>query len=168
MNPPSTPGLVARLAGALLRNRRLVRAPIWLYRARLGTVFGHRLLMLEHIGRRTGARRYVVLEVVDRPTEDSYVVAAGFGARAQWLRNVQHNPRVRIYLASHRPAPATATPLPPDQAAAALQRYAERHPRAWRRLKPVFEQTLGAPITETGTSLPLVQLDTDHPTGRTR
>jgi hypothetical protein len=44
-----------------------VRAPVWLYRARLGFVFGSRLLMLEHTGRKTGIRRYVVLETVDHP-----------------------------------------------------------------------------------------------------
>ncbi|HTM84573.1 MAG TPA: nitroreductase family deazaflavin-dependent oxidoreductase, partial [Mycobacterium sp.] len=39
-----------------------MRAPIWLYRARLGALLGSRLLMLEHRGRTSGARRYVVLE----------------------------------------------------------------------------------------------------------
>jgi len=158
----STPPLrsrTARLADRLLRNRRLVRAPIWLYRARLGFLFGHRLLMLEHRGRKTGARRYVVLEVVDHPAPGEYVVASGFGKRAQWLRNVMHDPQVRVYLGSRAPAAATATLLDPEQAGAVLRRYAARHPRAWQRLKPVFEQTLGAPITEEGTSLPLVRLD---------
>ena len=46
-----------------LRHRSLVRAPIWLFRARLGFVFGSRLLMIEHTGRKTGARRYVTVEV---------------------------------------------------------------------------------------------------------
>lgn len=40
-----------------LRTRWLVRAPIWLYRARLGAVLGSRLLMLEHTGRTSGQRR---------------------------------------------------------------------------------------------------------------
>ena len=55
------------LGARALRTRWLVRAPINLYRVGLGFLFGTRLLMLEHVGRRTGARRYVVLEVVDRP-----------------------------------------------------------------------------------------------------
>jgi hypothetical protein len=52
----------------VLRSRRLMRAPIWIFRARLGFLFGTRLLMLEHIGRKTGLPREVVLEVFDHST----------------------------------------------------------------------------------------------------
>jgi deazaflavin-dependent oxidoreductase (nitroreductase family) len=99
--------------------RWLVRAPIWLYRGGLGIVFGSRLLMLEHTGRTAGARRYAVLEVIDRPSPGRYVVSSGFGARTQWFRNVQANPHVRVYLGSRRPVPATARLLTPSQAASA-------------------------------------------------
>lgn len=43
--------MFAGTAARMLRSRRLMRAPIWLYRARLGGLLGGRLLMLEHIGR---------------------------------------------------------------------------------------------------------------------
>ena len=157
-NPNASP-VTAAWAARLLRTRWIVRAPVWLYRARLGFVFGPRLLMLEHTGRKTGIRRYVVLEVVDRPDPGTYVVAAGFGDRAQWLRNVRARPRVRVYAGARRPAPATARELTPQEAAAALTAYARRHPRAWAALKPVFEATLGARIDRDGTSLPMVALD---------
>jgi deazaflavin-dependent oxidoreductase (nitroreductase family) len=157
----NTQDRLADLAGALLRTRRLTRAPVWLYRARLGAVFGHRLPMLEHIGRVSGERRYVVLEVLDHPAPGEYVVASGFGLRAQWLRNVMNNPHVRVYVASRRPQPATARLLGPEQAAGTLRRYAAAHPQAWQRLEPVLERTLGVPISEAGTSLRLVRL-TDH------
>jgi deazaflavin-dependent oxidoreductase (nitroreductase family) len=97
--------------------------------------------------------------------QDRLVIASGFGLRAQWLRNILKNPRVRVSIAGHRDTPATATPLDPEQAAIVLRRYAVAHPRAWQRLKPVFEQTLGAPINEAGTSLPMVRLTTDRPIG---
>lgn len=73
----------------ILRSRGLMRAPIWMYKARAGAMFGSRLLMLEHIGRKSGARRYVVLEVVDHPSSNTYVVASGFGTKAQWFRNIR-------------------------------------------------------------------------------
>lgn len=155
--PSSSPG--GPLAARLLRVRWVVRAPVALYRARLGFVLGSRLLMLEHAGRTSGARRHVVLEVVDRPRPGTYVVVSGFGERAQWLRNVRADPRVRVYAGSRRPAPATARQLSAEDAAAALAAYAARHPRAWARLKPVLESTLGARIDETGTSLPVIALD---------
>ncbi len=151
-------------AAALLRFRWLVRAPIWLYRARLGVVLGSRLLMLEHVGRVTGRRRYVVLEVVDHPGPDTYVVVSGFGERAQWFRNVQADPRVRVYRGSRRPAPAVARRLDADAAAAVLARYAAAHPRSWARLRPVLEQTLGRRIGEHGTEPPVIVIDIVDPT----
>jgi deazaflavin-dependent oxidoreductase (nitroreductase family) len=55
-----------------------------------GAVLGHRFLRLEHIGRRSGRRFSVVLEVVryDRRTGEATVIS-GFGAGADWLRNVR-------------------------------------------------------------------------------
>ena len=157
--PAPTSSPAATVAARLLRTRWIVRAPVWLYRARLGFMFGSRLLMLEHTGRKSGIRRYVVLEAVDHPGPHTYIVAAGFGDRAQWLRNVRASPRVRVYAGYHRPVPAIARPLTSEETAAALTAYARRHPRAWAALKPVFEATLGARIDSDGTSLPMIALD---------
>lgn len=145
-------------AGDLLRNRRFVRAPILIYRARLGAIFGKRLLMLEHRGRKTGARRYVVLEVIDHPAPNEYVVASGFGSRAQWFRNLQHDPHARVTIGSHRPATATAMQLDRQQTSQVLQRYARQHPRSWQQLKPIFEDVLGSAIDIDNTDLPLILL----------
>lgn len=158
-HPTSSIGqAIAARGAALLRVRWFVRAPIWFYRTRLGCLFGARMLMLEHIGRRSGVRRYVVLEIVAHPAGDSYVVASGFGAQAQWFRNVRANPQVRLYLGSRKPATATARILRDDEAATTLTSYAAEHPRAWRALKPVVESTLGARIGDEARTLPLVAL----------
>jgi len=149
---------VTRAGAALLRVRWFVRTPIWLYRARLGGLFGSRLLMLEHVGRKSGRSRYVVLEVVDLPAPGGYVVVSGFGARAQWFRNIRANPQVRVCLGSRKPAPAIAHRLDAGAAAASLGRYAAAHPRSWAKLRPVLEDTLGTRITEHGTELPMVVL----------
>jgi deazaflavin-dependent oxidoreductase (nitroreductase family) len=161
--PASATSPVTAIATRLLKTRWIVRAPIWLYRARLGFVFGSRLLMLEHTGRKTGTRRYVVLEAADRAAAGTYVVAAGFGSRAQWLRNIRANPSVRVWIGSHRPAPAQARQLTPQETAEALTAYAARHPRAWAALRPVFEATLGTAISTSGTTLPMVALDLAEP-----
>lgn len=149
---------LTRTGAALLRVRWFVRAPIWLYRARLGIIFGHRLLMLEHVGRRTARRRFVVLEVVDHPTPHRYVVVSGFGTRSQWFRNVEAHPLVRVYLASHPPELATAQRLDAAAGTAALERYAGAHPRAWAKLRPVLEDTLGTRIDE-HSAPPMIALD---------
>lgn len=126
----------------LLRTRWLVRAPIWLYRAGFGFLLGPRMLMLEHIGRKSGATRYVVLEVVERLGPDSYVIVSGFGAQAQWYRNVIAEPQVRISTGCARRVSARAIPIAPAEAESTLNRYAAQHPRAWRRLEPTLRAAL--------------------------
>jgi deazaflavin-dependent oxidoreductase (nitroreductase family) len=132
-----------------------VRAPVWLYRARLGILLGPRFLLLEHTGRKTGTARHVALEVVDRPAPGTYVVVSGFGERAQWLKNIRVSPRVRVFFLSRAPLPATARVLPQDEGTAVLDAYAARHPRAWAAMQPVLERTLGA-----GSLLPVVAFET--------
>jgi deazaflavin-dependent oxidoreductase (nitroreductase family) len=93
-----------------------------------------------------------------RSTPASYVVASSFGEKAQWFRNIKADPRVRIYTGSRAPIPATARIVTQQEADRALGAYAKRHPRAWQRFKPVLERTLGSPITEADTPLPIVEL----------
>jgi deazaflavin-dependent oxidoreductase (nitroreductase family) len=139
-----------------LGNRRLMRAPLWLYRARLGFLFGSRMLMLEHTGRRSGKRRQVVLEVVGHPTHDTYVVVSGFGERSQWYRNVMADPKVRVSAGARAARPARARRLTTVEADRVLADYSTHHRRAWAKFKPVIEATLGAPITEHDTNLPMI------------
>lgn len=154
---------ITAIGARILRSRTLVRAPIWVYRARLGFLFGSRMLVLEHVGRKTGLPRQVVLEVVDHPTPDTYVVPSGFGDRAQWFRNVQANPRVRVRAAGRAATPATARVLGQPEADRALSAYRHRHPRAWASFRSVVEETLGSRISDTNTQLPMVELRLDHP-----
>ncbi|HET9970845.1 MAG TPA: nitroreductase family deazaflavin-dependent oxidoreductase [Streptosporangiaceae bacterium] len=152
----------SRITGAatgLLRTRWLVRAPVWLYRARLGILLGPRFLMLEHTGRKSGTRRYVVLEVVEHPRPGTYIVVSGFGDRAQWFRNIRASPQVLVYTLSRGPASATARILPREEAAAALTGYSARHPRTWAAVKPVLQGTLGSPAAGVESRLPVIALE---------
>lgn len=149
---------IGRVGAKVLGNRALMRAPIWLYRARLGLLFGSRTLLLEHVGRKSGLPRYVVLEVVGHPEADVYVVVSGFGTRAQWFRNVTANPRTRVSVAWHGPREATARRMSQEESDAALTDYVRRHPKGWAKLKNVLENTLGCPISESGTALPVIEL----------
>ena len=81
-----------------------------------GALLGARILMLEHIGRKSGAPRYAVLEVVGHPAPETYVVASGFGRKAQWFHNIRANPRVRVYVGSRAPRRATARVLDQSEA----------------------------------------------------
>jgi deazaflavin-dependent oxidoreductase (nitroreductase family) len=145
----------SELLGRLLKNRVLVRAPIWLYRFHLGFLFGRRMLLLEHIGRKNGARRFAVLEVVDHPGTDEYVIVSGFGERSQWYRNVVANPSVRVSVGVRRNVPAIATPLTHEAAEETLDRYAEHHPRTWRTL----QGAMAAALDTRDLRLPMVRLE---------
>ena len=105
----------------------LFRAPVYLYRWRLGWLFGHRLLLLTHIGRSTGLRRQTVLEVVEyRKAGPEIVVANGFGPDSDWLRNIEARPGEEVtvasqhFLASHRF-------LGEDEAMGVIQGYEHRN-----------------------------------------
>jgi len=150
---------IAHAGVRILTTRWLVRAPIALFRIGAGFLFGGRLLLLEHIGRTSGLTRYVALEVVSRPARGSFVVASGFGTRAQWYRNVVAHPEVRVRWSIAPAAAAIARPLDPAESEAFLAAYVQEHPRTWEKLKPVFEATLGAPVEGPGAALPLVRFD---------
>lgn len=157
-NRPQSARIIAGLGSRILRSRPLMRAPIWLYRARLGWVFGHRMLLLEHIGRSSGQRREVILEVFGEPAPGTCLVVSGFGDRAQWYRNLLAHDRVRVTIGPHGPRAARARVVSQAEADAALQAYAAQRPQAWRRFKPIIEETLGVPIEEQNTALPVVAL----------
>jgi deazaflavin-dependent oxidoreductase (nitroreductase family) len=114
--------------------RLAFRLPIWLYRLRLGWLLGDRLLMLTHIGRKSGLPRQAVIEVVRHdPTSDSYIIASGFGTQVDWFRNIQQNPNVVMQSGTRR-LEAVAERLPLDVAANELRSYAQQHPRAFRTI----------------------------------
>src|SRR5215471_15191337 len=83
--------------------RCLFRAPAYLYRWKCSWLLGRRFLMLVHIGRRTGLRRYTVLEVIEyRKEGPEAVVMSAFGRNADWLRNIEANPGAEVIIGSRR------------------------------------------------------------------
>ncbi len=116
--------------------RLLFRAPIYLYRAGLGSMLGNRILILHHIGRVSGNKHQAVLEIVEHdPAEGSYVVASGWGPSAAWYRNVVQKPEVAIQV-GRRTIPVTAVKLTPDESAEIFARYGMEHRMAARYLLP--------------------------------
>jgi deazaflavin-dependent oxidoreductase (nitroreductase family) len=148
----------------VLRTRWLVRLPIYLFRARLGFIFGHRLIMLEHFGRKTGKRRYAILELIGQKP-GTYFVVSGFGEHADWLRNVRANPRVTVTVGSARGIPAVAKRLEPAAGTVILGDYAERYPRTWQALTPVLKGLSGRRSFALGdvAVVSLTRVDEDRP-----
>ncbi|MFE0255776.1 nitroreductase family deazaflavin-dependent oxidoreductase [Streptomyces sp. NPDC059010] len=143
--------------------RRLaVRAPILLFRAGLGPLLGNRLLLLHHVGRVTDLDRQVVLEVVSRDAGgESWIVASGFGPKADWYQNLRHQPKTVAQIGS-RPHAVTARFLPPPEGAEIMVDYARRHPRTARRLCGFMGFPVDggeASLREAGRAIPFVRLD---------
>ncbi len=139
--------------------RLALRLPIWLYRLGLGGLLGHRFLLLTHRGRKTGRPRTTMLEVVhyDPATHES-VVAAAWAGRADWYRNVQASPALRVQTAGVRYTPAQRF-LTPDEVYATLRAYERAHPLAARAIGPLLGIPFGRPDAElraVAAALPMV------------
>ncbi|MEU8986570.1 nitroreductase family deazaflavin-dependent oxidoreductase [Streptomyces sp. NPDC048558] len=139
-----------------------LRLPILLFRAGLGPLFGRRLLLLHHVGRLTDLDRRVVLEVVSHdPVNESWIVASGFGARADWYQNLRHQPKTVMQIGNRLHA-VTAHFLSPDEGADIMADYAQHHPRTAGRLCAFMglpSDGSEASCREAGRSIPFVRLD---------
>jgi deazaflavin-dependent oxidoreductase (nitroreductase family) len=114
--------------------RWLLRWPRWLYRAKLGWLLDKRFLLLTHTGRKTGRPHQTVLEIVNyAPATGVFVVASGWGEKANWFRNLQAQPAVTITVGTQS-RPALAVRLSETEATHALFAYAWQHPFAFRQM----------------------------------
>jgi len=114
--------------------RHVLRAPVHLYRWRLGFLFGERFLMLTHVGRVSGRQHQTVVEVVehDRDTGE-FIVCSGTGPDADWYRNLQANPVVAVQVRNRTWTPRQRL-LGPSEAATRFAGYEQAHPETARRL----------------------------------
>ncbi len=124
--------------------RWFMRMPIAFYKIGLGGLLGGRFLLLNHVGRKSGLPRQVVLEVVNHdPATDTYTVAAGFGPTSDWFRNLQSSPDVTIQVGRRKMA-VTAHFLTQAEGGEVMMDYARRYPKAALGLS----KTLGYPVGE--------------------
>lgn len=142
--------------------RALFRAPIFLYRVHLGWLFGSRLLLLTHTGRKSGLPRQTVIEVVthDKGT-GAYYVAAAWRKKADWYLNILQTPRVRVQVGK-RLFEAEANQTSREEAERVLWEYAGKHPVALRELSSMMLGERLQPTRETcarlAGSIPLIAL----------
>jgi deazaflavin-dependent oxidoreductase (nitroreductase family) len=114
--------------------RFFFRAPIWLYKFHLGWLMGNRMFKITHTGRISGQPRQVVLEVVKHdPDNDVYYIAAAWGEKSDWVKNIRANPKVKVQVGS-RKFDMLAEQLTPEQGELTILDYAQRHPTAMKNL----------------------------------
>ena len=135
-DPPEPPNALVRW---------LFRLPVYFFRAGLGFLFGGRIILLEHVGRKSGLTRYSCVEVVDRDAGGaSLTIVSGYGEHAQWYRNLRAHPDIEIRTGGGRRA-VRAKLLSPEEGADVMAGYARRYPK----MAPKLMKLCGAHIDGT-------------------
>jgi deazaflavin-dependent oxidoreductase (nitroreductase family) len=135
-----------------------------LYRWRLGWILGRRFVLIEHRGRKTGIKRYTVLEVIETVDGDP-LIAAGFGPRSDWLLNITANPRVSAVWSRDHFA-ANAKRLTTDEAEIVFDRYRRDHRIAAKGLGRVVGVSLVDDVKGAAEKIPVLVLEHFGPNGR--
>jgi deazaflavin-dependent oxidoreductase (nitroreductase family) len=129
--------------------RLIFRFPVLVYKIGLGWLFGRRFLMLTHIGRKSGLKRQVVLEVLyHNQTSGEYYILSGWGDKSDWFMNIQKNPEVVVNFGGER-FEAIAFQMTSEDAENVISKYAYQHPKAFRILS---KRILGVELAATKTS----------------
>lgn len=105
--------------------------------------------MLTNIGRKSGLKRQVVLEVLyHNKTSGEYYVLSGWGDKSDWFMNIRKNPEVVVNVGDKR-FEAIAFQITSEAAESVISKYAYQHPKAFRILS---KRILGADLRITKTS----------------
>lgn len=113
----------------------LFKVPILQYRLGLGWMIGNYVLLLTTTGRKTGKLRRTPLEYIFDKEHDRYRIAAGWGGKTDWYRNLQKNPRVTVQV-GRRKFEAIAEKASDEEVAQYMMYVSSRHPRmdqVWAR-----------------------------------
>lgn len=95
--------------------------------------------------------------------DGSWIVASGFGPRADWYRNLRAAPKTVIQAGNHHRA-VTAHFLTPDDGAEIMADYAQRQPRTAQRLCTFMglpSDGSEAGSREVGRNIPFIRLNAD-------
>jgi deazaflavin-dependent oxidoreductase (nitroreductase family) len=74
--------------------KALFKLPVIAWRLGLGPILGRYIMIITHIGRKTGIPRRTAVEF--HLMNGIKYVPCAFGAKSQWYRNIMANPRVAI------------------------------------------------------------------------
>jgi deazaflavin-dependent oxidoreductase (nitroreductase family) len=100
----------------------------------------------------------VVVEVMRHDRQaDTYVVASGWGRKADWYRNLRVTPDVRVTVGARR-FDAHAVFLPVAEAVREVCGYARAHPRAFAALELALVGESGVPCERAAELVPVVVL----------
>ena len=105
----------------------IFKLPLILYRAGLGWIFGHRFMLLTHIGRRSGKVRRTILAVLEFDHDTREIKAMSAWSASDWYLNLQANPAVQVETGFTCYAPMQRS-LAPEEIASLFVNYRIKHP----------------------------------------
>jgi len=108
------------------RMKNIQRIHRRLYASRKGWIIGRFILLLTHTGRKSGIRYVTPLQY--EKIGDQYIVGAGRGARADWFRNLQADPRVHVQVGRSEFDCIAEPVTDPERVADFLEHRLVRHP----------------------------------------
>ncbi len=74
----------------------LFKLPVLQYKLGMGWMIGKSFLLLTTTGRKSGKPRYTALEYIYDQEKDRYRIAAGWGGKTDWYRNLLKDPCVTV------------------------------------------------------------------------
>ncbi len=109
----------------------IFKLPLVLYRLRLGWLFGHRFVLLTHVGRRSGKTRQTILALLHFDTRTKEIMAISAWSASEWYKNIQACPALQVETGFTRYAPAQRF-LTTEEIALLFEEY--------RRARPIFSR----------------------------
>ena len=98
-----------------------------LYRLGLGPIVGRLILLLTTTGRKSGLPRLTALQYEE--VNGAFYLGSSRGAKADWYRNIQADPRVHVQVKGRRFAGTGEPVSDPERVADFLELRLQRHPR---------------------------------------
>jgi deazaflavin-dependent oxidoreductase (nitroreductase family) len=114
------------------------RLPLALYQRGWGGLLGGTFLLLVHAGRKTGKLHQVVAMVLRYdPETGEAVICSAWGQDADWVRNIQARPAVRVQIGRDSFVPKQRF-LSDDESVAVLAEFQRRHRGRSRLLSAIL------------------------------
>jgi deazaflavin-dependent oxidoreductase (nitroreductase family) len=105
----------------------IFKLPLVLYRLRLGWLFGHRFLLLTHIGRKSKKMRQTILAVLSYDADSKEIKAVSAWNASEWYKNIQATPAIAVETGLIRYAPVQRE-LSAEEMAQLFVDYCKDHP----------------------------------------
>ena len=105
----------------------IFKLPLLLYRTGLGWLFGHRFMLLTHIGRRSGKVRRTVLAVLSFDPKTGEIMAISAWSASEWYKNILAAPALQVETGFTRYTPIHRS-LSSEEIAALFEDYRCKRP----------------------------------------